>query len=119
MFDCTTCGACCRSPASNREQNFRFYVEIQDGCGMLDRPDQKKFVVRDDWGRPHMRLDNAGRCVALVGPIGKKVRCTVYGDRPSPCKRVTAGDDDCLRARREAGFDDGEAGRLAAKRPRR
>jgi Fe-S-cluster containining protein len=41
----------------------------------------------------------------LKGRLGERVACQVYTHRPAPCRRVTAGDRECLRARRERGLD--------------
>jgi Fe-S-cluster containining protein len=37
--------------------------------------------------------------LALRGAIGKRVACTIYHHRPSPCRRVQPGDANCLRYR--------------------
>ena len=39
------------------------------------------------------------RCHALQGEIGKEVTCTVYAQRPSPCRELQPGDEKCTRAR--------------------
>lgn len=50
------------------------------------------------------------RCVALAGVIGQSVRCTIYADRPSPCRDFAPyaplgmGDDACDRARARHGL---------------
>ena len=43
-------------------------------------------------------------CVALQGVIGQAVTCTVYPQRPSPCREVEPGDDKCTRARQRHGL---------------
>ena len=43
-------------------------------------------------------------CAALTGAVGKQVRCTVYEQRPSPCREVEPGDDKCTRARARHGL---------------
>lgn len=40
------------------------------------------------------------RCVALVGELGQRVGCAIYGVRPGPCRELEAGSDACERARR-------------------
>jgi len=104
-LDCGACGACCFNPQANVEQGFDFYVEIDDPRSKLvtDRGLKRKFVNHDDHGRPHLRL-LGDRCAALRGALGKHVRCVVYAQRPRPCRRVTPGDVDCIRARRERGL---------------
>lgn len=106
-FDCQTCGACCSNPDANRAEGYRYYVMIDDARSKLvTRPDLKKrYVVEDTKGIPHMRLDPSGRCTALEGKIGRRVRCVVYSVRPRGCRHLEPGDPECLRARRERGVD--------------
>jgi Fe-S-cluster containining protein len=105
-FDCQHCGACCVNPFVNRREAFAWYVEIDEpGARLLQVDDlRKRLVVLDPKGVPHMRLDPAGRCVALVGRVGRSVRCDVYRDRPSGCRRLEAGSRECLAARRDRGI---------------
>jgi Fe-S-cluster containining protein len=79
----------------NRAAGFAWWVEIGPG----DPPLADKLVVRDQDGVPHLRLVDGGRCVALRGAVGRRVRCAVYRDRPSPCRRVQPGDELCRRYR--------------------
>jgi Fe-S-cluster containining protein len=48
------------------------------------------------------------RCVALTGEIGKQVGCSIYANRPSPCREFVAGDEDvnpfCDKARAKYGL---------------
>ncbi len=50
------------------------------------------------------------RCVALQGTVGEEVRCTIYGQRPSPCRDFAPeadtgqGDARCADARRLHGL---------------
>ena len=44
-------------------------------------------------------------CAALQGVVGKQVTCTVYEQRPAPCREVEPGDDKCNRARERHGLD--------------
>lgn len=104
-LDCGACGACCYNPLENVEQGFTAYVEIDDARSKLvrDRGLKRKFVAEDSNGRPHLRL-LGDRCAALRGALGRQVRCAVYAHRPKPCRRVTPGDPDCMRARAERGL---------------
>lgn len=103
--DCRTCGACCVNPPSNAAEGFVSWVEIAPSDGLLRRPDLvRKLVVRDAGGVPHLRLVEGGRCAALRGAPGRRVTCAIYTDRPSPCRRVQAGDRLCLRYRAEQGM---------------
>lgn len=107
MLDCRTCGACCVNLPSNAREGFTSWVEIEDGDRILARADLvKKLVVRDAEGVPHLRLTADGRCQALAGALGKETRCTIYGDRPSPCRRVQPGDALCRRYRHEHGLSE-------------
>lgn len=50
------------------------------------------------------------RCVALAGEIGSSVHCTIYEQRPGPCRDFAPyallgiGEDACDRARRRHGM---------------
>ena len=106
VLDCRTCGACCCNTDENRAEGYPWYVEVEPGCTLLRRADLvQRHVVPDADGIPHLRLDDAGRCTALEGRLGRSVRCTIYAHRPRGCRRVQPGDADCLRARRERGID--------------
>jgi Fe-S-cluster containining protein len=60
----------------------------------------------------HMRgtRDHPRRCVALEGSVGESVRCTIYEQRPSPCRDFAPeadagrGDARCGDARRLQGL---------------
>jgi Fe-S-cluster containining protein len=89
---------------SNRREGFTSWVEIADGDRILARSDlAKKHVVHDADGVPHLRLAPDGRCLALRGALGKHVSCSIYSDRPTPCRTVQPGDALCLRYRAEHG----------------
>lgn len=105
-LDCQRCGACCVSPSENRREGFTSYVAVAPRDAIHKRKDLvRKLVVLDAHGEPHLRLDAQGRCLALAGAVGRAVRCTIYHHRPSPCRRVEAGDALCLRYRRDAGLE--------------
>jgi Fe-S-cluster containining protein len=104
-FDCQTCGACCVNPLENEREGFRSWVEVRADEPLHRRKDLvRKLVVLDDDGLTHLKLDGEGRCVALKGALGRRVSCAIYALRPKPCRRVQAGDKDCLRYRRERGI---------------
>ena len=99
-LDCRACGACCRNPPENVAEGFRDYVEVERDDVIARKPDlMRRYAVVNAEGVPHLRLDPAGRCLALKGALGKRVRCAIYHDRPSPCRRVQAGSELCLRYR--------------------
>jgi Fe-S-cluster containining protein len=106
VYDCVTCGACCVNPDENRREGFTSYVEVQPGGGLLERDAlRKRYVVHDEAGVPHLRLLPDGRCAALLGKLGKQVRCDVYAYRPKGCRLVDAGGKRCLQYRAERGID--------------
>jgi len=90
---------------SNQLEGFTSWVEIEDGDAILGRADLEKLVVHDADGVPHLRLTIDHRCMALSGALGREVRCNIYNDRPSPCRRVQPGDALCKRYRHEHGLD--------------
>ena len=106
-LDCEACGACCTNAAENEREGRRDYVPVERGAKLLTRADLVRRWV-DMGGEPHMKLDGEGRCLALRGKLGHRVRCEIYHQRPSAGRRVQPGDGDCLRARRERGLADGD-----------
>jgi hypothetical protein len=103
-YDCRACGACCVNLPSNVAEGFGFWVEIAAGDRILRRRALARLVVRDPDGVPHLRLAPDGRCAALRGAPGREVRCTIYADRPTPCRRVQPGDRLCEQYRAEHGL---------------
>ena len=104
-YDCRTCGACCVNLPENRAEGFVSWVEVAPDDVILTRVDLvKKLVVRDADGVPHLRLADDGRCLALRGALGRDVTCAIYRERPSPCRRVQAGDPLCRRYRQAHGL---------------
>lgn len=105
VLDCQRCGACCCNPDENRAEGFRYYVEVHPDSRLLRREDlRKRYVVEDESGVPHLRLDPSGRCAALRGKLGQNVQCSIY-DRPRGCRLVEPGTPRCLQARRERGLE--------------
>lgn len=106
-FDCQRCGACCANPDENRAEGFTRYIEVAASSRLVKKPElRKRFVVVHEDGGFSMRLDPAGRCVALRGKLGQRVECAVYADRHRGCRLVEAGSERCLIARRERGIKD-------------
>jgi len=104
-FDCRQCGACCCNPPDNRAEGFTEYIEVDARAPLLGKPELvRRMVVYSDEGVPHLRLHPDGRCLALRGRVGSQVRCTIYADRPAPCRSVEAGGALCQRYRRAAGL---------------
>jgi len=94
-LDCQRCGACCA--------HFRvsFYWAEAEAWGL---PSALVHPL------PPLHACMAGtankprRCVALAGELGQQVACTVYAQRPSPCREVQPGDAQCLKARAAHGM---------------
>lgn len=106
-FDCQTCGACCCNPDENRAEGYPWYVAIPPGSRLVTRPDLRlRYVALDPDGEPHLRLGADGRCAALQGRLGQRVRCEVYHHRPPGCRAVQPGDPECRKARAERGIPD-------------
>lgn len=105
QLDCQTCGACCCNTDDNRAGGFSYYVEVEESDSLRIEPDLlAKWTVKDEQGIPHLKLDPGGQCQALKGKLGEKVWCEIYALRPSGCRRVVAGSEECLDARRERGI---------------
>lgn len=100
---CLSCGACCAF--------FRvsfYWGECQSAGGNV--PDILTTQVT-----PHLAcMKGTGaeptRCHALLGDVGAEVRCTIYENRPSPCREFNVhgerglSNDDCNRARAHYGL---------------
>lgn len=105
-YDCEKCGACCHNVDENRARGLENYIEVKPTDEILQRPSlARRLVVLDDEGIPHMRLTH-DRCAALEGTIGRKVTCGIYEVRPTPCRRLEAGSEPCMRYRAERGIVD-------------
>lgn len=104
-LDCTHCGACCFNPPDNVREGYSEYVEVGRGDALRQRPELLRRYTHEKDGRVHMRLLADQRCIALSGGLGRRVRCTIYHVRPSPCRRVQAGSELCRRYRRDLGLD--------------
>ena len=105
MHPCLRCGACCAA--------FRvaFHWSEAQPANPHGVPAQFAHPLR------HHELamrgtDDGGaiRCVALEGVVGERVACTIYAQRPTPCRAVRASFEDgtadahCDRARAAHGL---------------
>ncbi|MDK7055560.1 YkgJ family cysteine cluster protein, partial [Escherichia coli] len=76
---CMTCGACCAY--------FRvsfYWAEADDAGGLVPSALTEPLT-------PFLRCmsgtnQRQSRCAALSGDIGDAVHCTIYENRPSPCR---------------------------------
>ena len=104
-YECRQCGACCCNSPENRAEGFTEYIEVDERAPLLKKPALvRRLVVYSDEGTPHLRLHPDGRCVALRGSIGQQVRCTIYAERPSPCREFDIEHAACNRARQRHGL---------------
>jgi Fe-S-cluster containining protein len=72
--DCQSCGACCAGQLVPIMPMDRVPYHLLDG-GKLRR--------------------EHGRCVALVGQVGRQVSCSIYEIRPAACRTLPAGSEGC------------------------
>lgn len=95
--DCALCGACCREAFD--------VVAVPPGDPMGSH--QGLVVEHLDGWRSMRRVPCEGgtRCAALTGGAGAPWRCSIYDDRPSTCRELEAGSEDCLLARRSLGLE--------------
>ncbi|MFN3586727.1 MAG: YkgJ family cysteine cluster protein [Moraxellaceae bacterium] len=95
---CQQCGACCA--------HFRvsfYWAEADDAEGgtvPAHLTNQRSPTLRCMKGTDSSRP----RCIALEGDVGGHVSCGIYASRPSPCREVMPGDEQCLRARAAHGL---------------
>jgi len=104
QYDCVRCGACCCNPEENRAEGYVDYIAVTPRDREIwSRPHLlKRYTVENADGELHMKLVGAEqRCAALLGALGRKVECAIYGQRPRGCRRVEPGDKSCLKYRSE------------------
>lgn len=100
---CMTCGACCAF--------FRvsfYWGELQSGGGVV--PDALADKLNHHMSCMQGTNSKSPRCVALAGEVGQAVACTIYNERPSPCRSFSCNAEsleynpDCDRARAHYGL---------------
>jgi hypothetical protein len=96
--DCQACGACCREAYHSVTVSVRDPVVWQE----------PELIVRHGH-RFEMRRqgENGERCVALAvapPPATPRYACTIYDNRPRPCREFAANGRHCLDARRRVGL---------------
>lgn len=120
---CIACGACC---AYYRVAFYWAEAEPFLG-GSVPAP----MTVKLDSHRVAMTgtVSKPVRCSALAGTVGEAVGCTIYAERPSPCRELQPSwmdgtvSEPCDRARRAHGLppltaDDWDDPRAPAAAPR-
>lgn len=103
-FACTRCGACCAA--------FRVDFNCADLASSETPGVPVALTVPLTATLVRLRGTDASppRCIALAGEVGESVRCTIYEQRPGPCRDFAPyaplgiGDDACDRARRRHGL---------------
>ena len=79
------------------------------------RRDEKRFTWPDGDEEVHIdermvmrtkTLEGFPSCIALEGSPGKCVGCSIYQIRPVHCRVFFPGSNQCLEARRWAGFEE-------------
>lgn len=82
---CLSCGACCAF--------FRvafYWIEAEPGSEynvplhMVEDLDLRQRCMK---GTEHK---HSPKCIALKGKIGERALCSIYENRPSPCRKFTA-----------------------------
>lgn len=100
---CLSCGACCAT--------FRvsfYWGELQEAGGVV--PDVLTEQINSHRACMKGTNQKEPRCVALLGSVGEQVRCTIYENRPSPCREfscngeVEAYNEGCDKARARFGL---------------
>jgi len=95
-LDCGTCGACCRDAFD--------VVAIEPSDPMGGHATVTRAHL-DGW-RSMARVPGScgGTQCAALGGDGPPWRCTIYEDRPQPCRELQMGSRDCLGARDALGL---------------
>lgn len=98
---CTVCGACCAV--------FRvdFHpAELAGGAFAWNGGVPPALTVPLTAQLVRMQGTDASppRCIALAGEIGRRVVCTLYDARPSPCREFDTSHEACARARARHGL---------------
>lgn len=92
-FPCLTCGACC----ATYRASF-YWTEAEGPLEAWTERLTPHLACMVGTNRPEPR------CAALQGVVGESAFCTVYPDRPSPCRELEPGDERCMRARTRHGM---------------
>jgi len=96
-LDCQECGACCRAAYHSVTVSRRDPAVVAHPDLVVDRGDYLEIRREGD------------RCAALAdgswnGDRFAPYRCTIYDQRPEPCREFARGGEHCLTARRRVGL---------------
>ena len=103
-FACLSCGACC---AAFRVDFHRADLATAETAGV---PEALTVPLTATLVRMRGTDEAPPRCIALEGEVGQHVTCSIYEQRPGPCRDFAPyaplglGDDACDRARRRYGL---------------
>lgn len=101
---CLSCGACCSA--------FRisFYWAETTACDGGQVPDDLTQQMTPYRSCMKGTSQSNPRCIALAGQVGQHVGCTIYPQRPSPCREFHVFDEHgtlnprCNQAREKHGL---------------
>lgn len=100
---CQRCGACCAAFVVAFHWSETLPDAFATPTHLAGALDPHRLAM-------HGTHSDTPRCVALDGPVGGATRCTIYPQRPSPCRDVAAAWEDgtpspqCDRARQRHGL---------------
>lgn len=82
VHPCLSCGACCAA--------YRVAFHWSEAAPELGGSTPPQLTERLDPHRVLMRgtLSSPVRCVALRGDVGRDAHCSIYPQRPSPCRTL-------------------------------
>lgn len=92
---CLSCGACCMT------YRVSFYWADADARGLPATLTERVNAHLSCMAGTNAK---APRCAALSAGPGGEVSCSVYAQRPEPCREVQIGDDKCRHARARHGL---------------
>ena len=90
LHPCQTCGACCAYFRVNfywREAEPREHTHTVP-AGLFQELNEHLRVMNGTTEK------SGNRCVALKGRVGEEVGCTIYANRPTPCRAFRASFED-------------------------
>jgi Fe-S-cluster containining protein len=103
-YDCQQCGACCISSFGERAG----YVALaQDDVIRLGRVGLPLVPFGNETLLGTVAYEGTGGeriCAAFGGVVGGGCGCSIYLDRPRPCRNFEPGSAGCRQARRDAGL---------------